>query len=144
LKKQDLNNRRYRTHPLFVLVITHLAKLSSSASTPPLSPIAMASQGYLDKVNDFCDKLRQRRIHGSLAAAKGTAELLRQLVASSRLHDPKTMLEEVKKVGIRIQCALPIGTLLISNATMFIYVVSFSIVEPTRSQLALFFFACWL
>jgi len=69
----------------------------------------MAGQGYYDKVNDFCDKLRQRRIGGSLAAAKGTAELLRQLVTSSRLNNPQIMLDEVRDVGIQIQSAKPIG-----------------------------------
>lgn len=69
----------------------------------------MASQNYYDKVNEFCDKLRQRRIGGSLAAAKGTAELLRQLVTSSRLSDPHVMLEEVRDVGVQIQSAKPIG-----------------------------------
>ena len=70
----------------------------------------MAGQGYYDKVNDFCDKLRQRRIVGSLSAAKGTAELMRQLVTSSRLSDPHALLEEVRSVGIHIQSAKPIGT----------------------------------
>lgn len=69
----------------------------------------MANQAYYDKVNDFCDKLRQRRIDGSLAAAKGTAELMRQLVTSSRLNDPHYMLEEVRRVGAQIQSAKPIG-----------------------------------
>ena len=69
----------------------------------------MANAAYYEKVNDFCDRLRQRRVNGSLAAAKGTAELMRQLVTSSRLNDPRTMLTEVRKVGNIIQAAKPIG-----------------------------------
>jgi hypothetical protein len=69
----------------------------------------MASAAYHGKVNDFCDRLRQRRVEGSLAAAKGTAELLRQLLTSSRLADPHSMLEEVRSVGVKIQSAKPIG-----------------------------------
>ena len=64
---------------------------------------------YYEKVSDFCDRLRQRRINGSLATAKGTAELMRQLVTSSRLSDPHVMLDEVRKVGNIIQDAKPIG-----------------------------------
>lgn len=71
----------------------------------------MAGQAYYDKVNDFCDRLRQRRVDGSLAAAKGTAELMRQLVTSSKLNDPHSMLDEVRRVGNLIQLAKPIGAL---------------------------------
>jgi hypothetical protein len=69
----------------------------------------MANVSYYEKVNDFCDRLRQRRVNGSLAAAKGTAELMRQLVTSSKLNDPRNMLTEVRKVGNIIQAAKPIG-----------------------------------
>ena len=68
----------------------------------------MANVSYYEKVNDFCDRLRQRRVNGSLAA-KGTAELMRQLVTSSKLSDPHVMLTEVRKVGNIIQAAKPIG-----------------------------------
>lgn len=60
-------------------------------------------------MEDFCDKLRERHIEASLDAAKGTAELLRQLVTSQRLPDPQSLLAEVKSVGLRIQAAKPIG-----------------------------------
>ena len=73
----------------------------------------MATTAFYAKVEDFCDRLRQRRVNGSLAAAKGTAELMRQLVTSSKLNDPHTMLSEVRKVGTIIQAAKPIGTLVI-------------------------------
>lgn len=69
----------------------------------------MASQGYYDRVQDFATKLRQRKICTSLDAAKGTAELLRQLVTSSKLSDPQSLLEEVKNVGNKLQAALPTG-----------------------------------
>lgn len=69
----------------------------------------MPGQAYYDKVNDFCDRLRQRRVNGSLAAAKGTAELMRQLVTSSKMSDPHTMLAKVREVGNHIQAAKPIG-----------------------------------
>ena len=70
---------------------------------------AAASQPFNDRVEAFCRRLADRRIDGSLAAAKGTAELLRQLVTSSRLSTPELMLAEVKRVGLRIQAAKPIG-----------------------------------
>ncbi len=69
----------------------------------------MLGQAYYAKVDDFCDRLRQRRVNGSLAAAKGTAELMRQLVTSSKLADPHAMLAEVRSVGLTIQAAKPIG-----------------------------------
>jgi hypothetical protein len=64
---------------------------------------------FNDRVEAFCARLADRRVDSSLAAAKGTAELLRQLVTSSRLHTPELMLAEVKRVGLRIQAAKPIG-----------------------------------
>ncbi|EFN54691.1 hypothetical protein CHLNCDRAFT_24479 [Chlorella variabilis] len=63
---------------------------------------------FSSRVEAFCTRLTDRRIDGSLAAAKGTAELLRQLVTSSKLNTPELMLAEVKKVGLRIQAAKPI------------------------------------
>jgi len=69
----------------------------------------MIGQGYYDKVNDFCDKLRQRRISSSYEVAKGTVELLKQLVSSSKASSPQALLEEVRNVGVRIQSARPIG-----------------------------------
>ena len=69
----------------------------------------MPGQVYYEKVNDFCDRLRQRRVNGSLAAAKGTAELMRQLVTSSKMSDPHIMLTKVREVGNQIQEAKPIG-----------------------------------
>lgn len=71
----------------------------------------MATQAYLERVEELCRELRARRIEGSLDAAKRTAELLRQLVTSQRLTDPQSLLEEVKSVGVRIQSAKPIGEL---------------------------------
>ncbi|KAL4447758.1 hypothetical protein ABPG75_004977 [Micractinium tetrahymenae] len=66
------------------------------------------SQPFNDRVEAFCRRLTDRRTDGTLAAAKGTAELLRQLVTSSRLNTPEVMLAEVKRVGLRIQAAKPI------------------------------------
>ncbi|KAL6770939.1 hypothetical protein ACKKBF_B33300 [Auxenochlorella protothecoides x Auxenochlorella symbiontica] len=67
----------------------------------------MATQGYYDRVQDFATRLRQRKVETSLDAAKGTAELLRQLVTSSRLSDPQSLLDEVKRVGLTLQAAQP-------------------------------------
>lgn len=69
----------------------------------------MATQGYYDRVQDFSTRLRQRKVGTSLDAAKGTAELLRQLVTSSRLSDPQSLLDEVKRVGLTLQAAQPTG-----------------------------------
>lgn len=69
----------------------------------------MAQPSFSDKVEAFCRRLTDRRTDGSLAAAKGTAELLRQLITSSRLNTPEVLLAEVKRVGLRIQAAKPIG-----------------------------------
>lgn len=69
------------------------------------------AQPFNDRVEAFCRRLTDRRIDGTLAAAKGTAELLRQLITSSRLNTPELLLSEVKRVGLRIQAAKPIGEL---------------------------------
>lgn len=80
----------------------------------------MIGQSYYDKVNELCDKLRQRRIIGSYAAAKGTADLLRQLASSSKAQSAQMLLEEVRSVGVRIQSARPIGTFLVSDDSYFV------------------------
>jgi translation initiation factor eIF-2B subunit beta len=67
----------------------------------------MAGHGFADRLADFCDRLRTRRVDGSLGAAKGTAELLRQLVASSRRADPRALLEDIRAAGVAIQLAKP-------------------------------------
>lgn len=69
----------------------------------------MATPTYMERVEELCRDLRARRVEGSLEAAKRTAELLRQLVTSHRLTDPQHLLEEVKRVGVHIQTAKPIG-----------------------------------
>lgn len=70
---------------------------------------AMASKAFHDRVQDYATKLRERRVVTSLDAAKGTAELLRQLVTSSRMTDAQSLLDEVKNVGSILQAANPTG-----------------------------------
>ena len=69
----------------------------------------MSNSLLLPKVDDFCSKLRQRRVDGSLSAAKGTAELLRQLVTLFKGGDPRGLLEEVRNVGVKLQSSRPAG-----------------------------------
>lgn len=64
------------------------------------------------KVDELCTRLKQRRLDGSLAAAKSTAELLRQLVTSFRGNDPRDLMEEVKQVGVKLQAARASGELI--------------------------------
>lgn len=71
----------------------------------------MMSQGFYDRVEDFAIKLRQRRVGGSIEAATGTAELLRQLVTSSKVNDPQALIDEVRIVGATLQSAQPAGVL---------------------------------
>lgn len=71
--------------------------------------IATGHSGFIEIVNHFCEKLKQRRVSGSYAAAKGTVELLKQLISSSKVTNPQQLLEEVRIVGVRIQSARPIG-----------------------------------
>lgn len=68
------------------------------------------TQAYQEKVKEFCDKLRQKRVVGSYAAAKGTVEILKQLVSSTKAENAQMLLEEVRSVGVRIQSAKPVGT----------------------------------
>jgi translation initiation factor eIF-2B subunit beta len=72
--------------------------------------VSSGYSGFTEKVNDFCEKLRQKRIVGSFAAAKGTVDLLKQIVSSSKATTAQQLLEEVRTVGVRIQSARPIGT----------------------------------
>lgn len=88
----------------------HLIKLLNYLNTCTyVIMIATGHSGFIEKVNDFCEKLKQRRISGSYAAAKGTVDLLKQLISSTKVTNPQQLLEEVRTVGVRIQSARPIG-----------------------------------
>ena len=60
-------------------------------------------------VDDFCRSLRRRHVEGSLATGKRTAELLRILITSQRHADAQSLLDDVRRVGVRIQSAKPLG-----------------------------------
>ncbi len=60
-------------------------------------------------VDDFCRSLRRRHVEGSLATGKRTAELLRILITSQRHADAQALLDDVRRIGIKIQSAKPLG-----------------------------------
>ena len=71
----------YSLHPLApVLQCLQCQTFWQTGSKPAAEAAAagMASQPMNERVEAFCRRLTDRRIDGSLAAAKGTAELLRQ------------------------------------------------------------------
>ena len=99
----------------------HLIKLLNYLNTCSniVIMIATGHSGFIEKVNDFCEKLKQRRISGSYAAAKGTVDLLKQLISSTKVTNPQQLLEEVRTVGVRIQSARPIGACVRSYTFIF-------------------------
>lgn len=60
-------------------------------------------------VEDFCRSLKRRHIEGSLATGKRTAEVLRILITSQRHSDAQSLLDDVRRVGAKIQSAKPLG-----------------------------------
>ena len=62
-------------------------------------------------VDDFCRSLRRRHVEGSLATGKRTAELLRILITSQRHSDAQSLLDDVRRIGVKIQSAKPLGGL---------------------------------
>jgi translation initiation factor eIF-2B subunit beta len=50
-----------------------------------------------------------RQIQGSFACAKKTAEVLRLLITTQRHTDAANLIEEVRKCGIQLQAAKPVG-----------------------------------
>ncbi|KAK9862337.1 hypothetical protein WJX84_010757, partial [Apatococcus fuscideae] len=59
-------------------------------------------------VEDFCRSLRRRHVEGSLATGKRTAEVLRILITSQRHADAQSLLDDVRRVGVKIQSAKPL------------------------------------
>ncbi|RRT68499.1 hypothetical protein BHE74_00044480 [Ensete ventricosum] len=71
-------------------------------------------------VTDFVLKLKRRKIEGSQATAKQTAELLRQVVSQQRMpytNQASVLIDAVRAVGEQLIAANPIGEL--SNSSLF-------------------------
>lgn len=62
-----------------------------------------------DQLDEFCTLLRHRKVEGSLATGRRTAELLRIFVSSCRHSDAVALVEDVRSVGNKLQAAKPIG-----------------------------------
>ncbi|KAK8930657.1 hypothetical protein KSP39_PZI016171 [Platanthera zijinensis] len=66
-------------------------------------------------VNDFVLKLKRRKIEGSQATARQTAELLRAVVSHQRLpytNQALALLDVVRVVGEQLIAANPVGRLI--------------------------------
>ncbi|XP_039071870.1 probable translation initiation factor eIF-2B subunit beta isoform X1 [Hibiscus syriacus] len=62
-------------------------------------------------VNDFLNKLKKRKIEGSQATAKQTAELLRSVISQTRVpytNQAAALIQSVKAVGERLIAANPV------------------------------------
>ena len=57
----------------------------------------------------FAARLRRRQVDGSLACARGAAELLRTLVTRGGHVTGRAMLDDVRKWGVVMQAAKPLG-----------------------------------
>ncbi|KAM1363555.1 hypothetical protein TB2_027999 [Malus domestica] len=63
-------------------------------------------------VNDFLIKLKKRKIEGSLATAKQTAELIRSVISAQRVpytNQAGALIDAVKAVGEQLIAANPVG-----------------------------------
>ena len=58
-----------------------------------------ANTALAEKAEVLCLKLKQGQVKGSYAAAKGTVDLLKQLVSSTKVRSAQELLEEVRAVG---------------------------------------------
>ncbi|KAL9257216.1 Translation initiation factor eIF2B subunit beta-like protein [Drosera capensis] len=62
-------------------------------------------------VNDFVNKLKKRKIEGSLATAKMTAELLRSVISHQRVpytNQAEALMDAIRAVGVQLIAANPI------------------------------------
>ena len=75
------------------------------AHPPPL----MTNTAFRADVAEFCRRLRRRQVDGAGPCARGTAELLRRLIAGGRHPDPGSLLEDVRAWGVAMQAAHPMG-----------------------------------
>ncbi|KAL3162511.1 hypothetical protein ABBQ32_010168 [Trebouxia sp. C0010 RCD-2024] len=69
-----------------------------------------------DQLDEFCMLLRHRKVEGSLATGRRTAELLRIFISTCRHSDAIALVEDVRSVGNKLQAAKPIE-LAIGNIT---------------------------
>ncbi|KAL9414361.1 hypothetical protein AB3S75_042768 [Citrus x aurantiifolia] len=64
-------------------------------------------------VNDFLNKLKKRKIEGSQATARQTAELLRSVISQQRVpytNQAGALIDAVKAVGEQLIAANPVGS----------------------------------
>ena len=69
----------------------------------------MANEAFRADVVDFTRRLRRRQVDGAGPCARGTAELLRRLIAGGRHPDPAALIEDVRRWGVAMQAAHPMG-----------------------------------
>lgn len=69
----------------------------------------MTNAAFRADVAEFCRRLRRRQVDGPGPCARGTADLLRRLIAGGRHPDPASLLEEVRQWGVAMQAAHPMG-----------------------------------
>ncbi|GMP55924.1 hypothetical protein CsSME_00020581 [Camellia sinensis var. sinensis] len=63
-------------------------------------------------VNEFVVKLENRKVEGSYATARLTAELLRSVISQQRVpstNQAATLIEAVRVVGDKLTAANPVG-----------------------------------
>lgn len=64
---------------------------------------------FRTEIDAFTARLRLRQLDGSLACARGAADVLRALVADGRHASGRALLDDVRRWGVVMQAAKPLG-----------------------------------
>ena len=64
---------------------------------------------FRTEIDAFTARLRRRQLDGSLACARGAADVLRALVAGGRHASGRALLDDVRRWGVVMQAAKPLG-----------------------------------
>ncbi|KAJ1667964.1 GCD complex subunit gcd7 [Coemansia sp. RSA 1813] len=94
---------------------------SQPASSPSLSSF---SRDVSLPIENFLMQLRRGQITESKCIAKGTAELMRQVVANSRWDDISTLVTLLKLVGKKLLSAQPRELLIVNVVCRIIHIVN--------------------
>ncbi|KAJ2523231.1 GCD complex subunit gcd7 [Coemansia sp. RSA 1939] len=103
---------------------TPSSSVSMAMHEDPASSLASFSRDVALAMQSFLVQLRRGQIRESKDIAKGTAELMRQVVANSRWDDIRGLVAVLKAVGKRLLAAQPRELLVVNIVCRIVHIVN--------------------
>ncbi|KAJ2725978.1 GCD complex subunit gcd7 [Coemansia sp. Benny D115] len=94
------------------------------------SPNLMISQEVNNSIDEFISQLKRGKLQGSKKVAMETANLIRQIITTSRWDDTQTLSRLLKQVGQRLLRAQPRELLIVNIVCHILHIVS-EVAQPT-------------